>query len=364
MFNYKHYVPILRWKAAEKEALQKIGDDGKKLMTPLVELIMPQSSSYKEGERIKTAPELLAESIAKCSSKFPEIAGEINKYWGGNPIFLDLSLIDHSLRVNGLSQILTSGINLGLSIIPVVCLSTSKEYKQESITYGREQDLGICLRLFSSDIYSSTLKSEIAELLRMYNISESKVDLVVDFQITNEACQMIIDLEKLIPNISNWRSMTFISGTFPKDLMKLSVDLHFIGRSDWMCWKKQILSGGLFRNPAFGDYTIQHPIFFEPTPGANPSASIRYTLPETWMINRGQGLRSPKSAGHAQYPALANLLIKRKEYFGKDFSYGDSYIYEIGSDVNNKKTGNPRTWLRAGINHHISCVISQISNLP
>ena len=96
----------------------------------------------------------------------------------------------------------------------------------------------------------------------------------------------------------------------------------------------------------------------------NPSASIRYALKDKWIIMRGQGLRGEKSKGFAQYPANAQLLSKHKEFFGANFSFGDSYIEEKGRDIKTKETGTPRTWLRAGINHHLACVIFQISNLP
>lgn len=78
---------------------------------------------------------------------------------------------------------------------------------------------------------------------------------------------------------------------------------------------------------------------------------------------RGQALIGEKSKGHAQYPANAQLLSQQDEFFGADFSYGDAYIASKGKDINTKETGTPRTWLRAGINHHLSCVIYQLANL-
>jgi hypothetical protein len=111
--------------------------------------------------------------------------------------------------------------------------------------------------------------------------------------------------------------------------------------------------------PSFGDYTIQHPIFYEPVEGANVSASIRYTSEAYWVVMRGEGLRNRDGAGFAQYPANAELLLSRKEFCGSHFSYGDAYIWQMGSHQS-PTNGNPETWLRAGINHHLVFQARQI----
>ena len=95
--------------------------------------------------------------------------------------------------------------------------------------------------------------------------------------------------------------------------------------------------------------------------GLNPSASIRYTSDEHWVVMRGEGLRNKGGTGHVQYPANAELLTLRPEYCGQYFSFGDNYIYEIS--LNKGKTGNPRTWVTAGVNHHLTFAVRQINDM-
>ena len=38
MFDYKHYVPIVRWKAGERIALRELYDDDKTGLTALIEI--------------------------------------------------------------------------------------------------------------------------------------------------------------------------------------------------------------------------------------------------------------------------------------------------------------------------------------
>lgn len=363
MFDYKHYIPILRWKAAEREGLGLLSDDQKKLMTPVIELLMPQPTRPKEGEAPKSPEQLLADSIAKFKTLLPDIPNDILKFWGKAPAFLELNLIDASLRIDALKQILTIGKELDLSLIPVISLNANTEFQTTVISLVKKYNSGLCLRLFRSDFNKNTLETDINTFLEKNSLSKNYIDLLVDLQIVDDQCLKLASLINQIPTIADWRTLTVASGAFPKDLTEFSVNLHKIKRSDWNDWLSQIESDGLIRKPSFGDYTIQHPIYKEPLPGSNPSASIRYTLEKEWMIMRGQGLRGENSKGHAQYPANAQLLMQQPEFFGADFSFGDSYIAEKGKDVNTKETGTPRTWLRAGINHHLACVVSNLSNL-
>jgi len=364
MFSTKHYVPILRWKAAEREGLEKISDEQKKFITPVIEVIMPQPARVKKDGTGKTPEELLTESIETLKQKLPKIPEEILKYWGKGPIFIDLSLIDISLRVDGLKKILSEGRIRELYLIPVIALNSSSHIQNAYISLAKENAKGLGLRLFKSNFNSAPLIADINSFLTLSELKHQEIDLLVDLQITDGQCLRLAEIIEQIPNIHDWRTFTVISGSFPKDLTNFLPDLHKIDRQDWNNWFNQINSNGLKRKPSFGDYTIQHPIYSEPSPGMNPSASIRYTLSDKYMIMRGEGLRGEKSKGFAQYPANAQLLSQQQEFFGEDFSFGDAYIVEKGKDINTKETGTPRTWLRAGINHHLACVISQIANLP
>ena len=53
----------------------------------------------------KNPEELLAESIEVLKIKLPKIPEEIQKYWGKNPIFIDLGLVGDVAKIN--PQILT-----------------------------------------------------------------------------------------------------------------------------------------------------------------------------------------------------------------------------------------------------------------
>ena len=115
------------------------------------------------------------------------------------------------------------------------------------------------------------------------------------------------------------------------------------------------------RRATFADYTTQHAIFAEPPRRANFSASIRYTSTDDWVIMRGEGVFNDDSAGYAQWPANAMLLCERAEFCGARFSAGDTYI--AARTLDGASTGNAESWLRAGVNHHLTFAVCQLASL-
>jgi hypothetical protein len=187
-----------------------------------------------------------------------------------------------------------------------------------------------------------------------------QIDLLVDLkEDERNEYQEILGSSQQIPNLSAWRTFTFASGAFPVDLSQCKVgEKNPIPRTDWKNWLEQ-RNLKMKRHPSFADYTIQHPVYKEAAQFFAPSASIRYTLENEWIVMRGQRGKSQ------QYLANAQILSGLSEFkkFGKDFSFGDEQIESRGKDLSSKQTGNATTWLVIGVNHHLACVTAQIAKL-
>lgn len=50
----------------------------------------------------------------------------------------------------------------------------------------------------------------------------------------------------------------------------------------------------------------------------------------------------------------------REEFYGREFSWGDNFIFECAQGVH---TGNLRQWVTVDTNHHIRLVSEQLANL-
>ena len=206
------------------------------------------------------------------------------------------------------------------------------------------------------------LNKDLMQLLSNLGISAQEADILVDLKVTTDASIKLRDICGRLPSLLAWRTFTVASGAFPEDLVDLAKNQqHKLMREDWLSWSSQNKRRPtLPRRPSFGDYTIQFPHYKKPVDFANPSASIRYTSESYWVIMRGEQLHGADSPGHAQYWANARLLCNREEFCGADYSKGDEYIYDKSQPT--KNPGTPQTWLRAGINHHLTFVINQIAS--
>lgn len=361
MFGTNHYVPILKWKRAEQGALLLLTPEIKKSITPVVQLVMPKP---KADESLDDLVERYLEESKKVPSKLLEA-------WGVSPIFIDVSLLFTSqLKAQILEMVIKSGSKLGCTMIPVIHLDDAAEIKKVAYLLGRENQRGLCLRLTCSDFTGkSGIGSAIDAFLQSSKLNMSDIDLLVDVKETDGSdgkYERYLGLSQEIPRLAKWRTFTFAAGAFPEDLTKCKLDEeNLLPRIEWLSWIQGRKNPRLLRRPTFADYTIQHPIFRDDVQFFHPTSSIKYTLENEWLVMKG------KKQKFELYLASAAELVKDKRYCGEKFCEGDLYILEkakhFSTYIKNpsiKGTGSTETWLRAGINHHLTLVATQIANLP
>lgn len=351
MFGHPHYVPVLRWKQGERLALQAVQPEDREIMTPLVELVPRDFGPDKNGRPRAPADvvERKAEELLAC--------------WGKEPLFLDLRLLPSRIRGTNsgslLERLCELGRNLGLSIVPVTGMGSPNSYQSAVASIARSEKRGACIRLTAKDIRSSAFRSTLSGLLSYLGLRYSQVDLFIDCQFVKETPIDIESVSTRLPHLTRWRTFTVGCGAFPRDLRGFSVGEHVLPRLDWLSWQTFMLnSTKLTRRPSYSDFTIQHPVFYGPPRHPRYSASIRYTAEEHWVIMRGESVFKDDGPGMKQWPANAQMLCERAEFRGPDFSEGDRYIKEMS--LQTEKTGTARTWLQAGINHHLTYQARQI----
>jgi hypothetical protein len=349
MFDYKHYVPIIRWKAGERIALRELYDDDKAGLTPLIEI---PPDSVEKALKKKT-------SLAEFAS---QLRVQILDCWGRQPAFLDIShltaRVDPNQRFAFTEQFYKQANAIGLSPLPVVGLGGASPASTHNRITSFESSM--CLRVGRGDLVSGGLTRKISNWISIHETDASKVHLVLDLRILDSSDQGYLQFYSNIPLLDEWNTVTIVGGSFPKDLQEFPVGEHLLPRTEWDYWK-QLVRGRLVRTPTFGDYATLHPYLQTPFPGMNVSASIRYTTDDHWLVMRGEGLLNKDGAGHAQYPANAQMLIERPEFCGRDFSFGDNYIYE--RPVKSDQPGIPMNWVTVGVNHHLTFVVRQIERL-
>ena len=367
MFGPSHYVPILRWKQAERFALRNLREDDRKRITPLIELT---PTIFKARRNRDQEPKALdpAQVLERQAKKLLETCGYC-------PFFLDLRYVTVEVprtrgKVHALEYLAEICRNYKLILVPVTGLSRTREYSSSVAGVVKEDRRGICLRVTPPEVLHTGFTNTISAFLKSLNLDAESVHLLVDYEANDPAEPDPQALLARIPHLNKWQTLSVASGAFPPDLQGFQPGNRKIPRYDWLAWKRTVSQGkNRLRKPSFSDYTIQYGLYKEPVEGCNPSVSIRYTLDEEWLIMRGEAPRARATSnqteirpGREQWNSHAQLLCDDgKLFYGESFSWGDAFIHE--KSVKTENHGSPEIWLRAGINHHMTVVSRQIANL-
>lgn len=329
------YAPLLRWKQSEWLALKDLYPEDADRILPIIEIV----------------PKILADR------KLATVPIQLSRSWHGRKVIVDGAPLNASATSQPREVYAMLRDTVGATtadIIPVIKPNHSQDAIQAALEVAVAFNSGLAFRIGPHEL------GMIENLLRSSASHPANVDLVVDLGGMAAGDTRFSEAKRALPNGSLWRNVILLGGSFPKDLTGLAVGQHLLPRHEWHAWSN-LGSRISDSNLMFGDYTIQHVGQAEPVPFPNFSASIRYTAIEDWVVMRGEGVRNEGGAGYDQWPANATLLRERPEYCGSGFSKGDAYIELMGT--NPPSTGGPGSWLRAGINHHMTLVCRQAASL-
>jgi len=308
-------------------------------MRPLFELV-PQSL---EGPPLDRAVQLRAR--------------DISMKWGWDlPCFIDLSQLEDSASLIA-CQVLDRQDHLAATLVAPMQGVLEPRLLRD---LARVRRRGLAIRLSIHEFRQAHLVANLLEMVRSAGLAPAQVDILIDYGSVAAPPERIAEAVTTIYRVEEWRSITVLAGAFPPDLSKLRKnEQHLLARHEWIGYCRFVQAGG---HAGYGDYTIQHPLYEEhERKGLNFSASIRYTGLTDWVIMRGESVRKDNGPGYSQWPAHAQLLAFHSEFRGADFSAGDNYISTMGAQM--EKTGNPKDWLNAGINHHLAMVAHQLEHI-
>ena len=351
------YVPILKGKEGEFAALESLAPEIKTQITPLIE-IPAVPFNFTLGKSAKTLDEhlrTLPDRLLKCLGS--------HSFYIQTPYFGDDDQLEDDRCA--LDALLTNCSKKHLHPIPVLSTDSTAECLN-AVRKLIETGGKACIRLvwedFSEDVDTNKL---IQKLLRSVNkASVSGLDLIVDLgELKTEPSVSVLMARTALhqaQKLGAWDRIVLAAASFPEDLSGVSAaSVDTLPRREWQLWQALQRKPALLpENLIFGDNAISHPVPRELDPRImRMSASIRYTTVEHWLILKG---RNVTQYGFEQYFELCKRLTKRPEYKGKDFSWGDDFIWQCAHHESGP--GNATTWRKVGVNHHITFVVRQLAN--
>lgn len=342
----KQYFPILKGKKGEFSALRELNEEQRSAITPLIEV--PPGAD----------PSAIVANIAEN--------------WSADlPIMVDFHLIDADIEPDpdgafdtesNLQAAFTASKEHSLCLIPVAGITGADVNGIAAI--HASHSCGVCLRLRSYDFEDGNVTTRVHDWIQALGLQQNEVDLLVDLGAINQEQNAIyiMAIAGMLSMLSSIDARRFIlsSSAFPENLSGISRDsIARVPRADWLLWNTVIdRISAPQRIPSYSDYAISHPELPNIDPRLmNPSAGIRYTIDENWLVVKGRGLRS--EAGFAQFRDLSRQLMEQPEFNGLENCWGDTFISEC---AHGGKTGNLTTWRKVGTNRHLCKVIDQLAN--
>lgn len=349
------YMPVLRWKRGEQVALDNLQSATKNALDPVFVI----DAGYDPVDDGGHDPAF--------DARVAQLISTLARHWPGHQASIDFSNIDANARVGSsgrhfVEEFFDQARAEGLLLRPVVSLDVDGPFRAAVANVASLDGRGATLRLNPFD-FDATTNADLAQLLTDIGLTEGTVDLVIDAAQhvlpTPVMSTVVVATIGAIMNISAWRSLTLAAGSFPESLAALTVGTQIIPRNCLTLWTT-VRAASPARLPRLGDYAIIHPEPLEVAGFMNPSASVKYTVDQGWLILRGQGTRTRGSGGFTQFRNHAQQLVAHPLYCGTAFSFGDNLINDIATGA--VCPGNLETWVRIGVNHHIEFVVDRLAS--
>lgn len=350
MRSDKIYVPVLKGKLAEVLALSNVPIPHRNMILPLVEVIAEDS---EDPVSVEAGIDTLVSRIAPA--------------WPGADILLDANWVaDAGALSSGalaITQLHALARAAALHAVPVVWLTSDASIIGEAAAIAKQDGRGACIRLRLADMDNiGVLGTTLATTAAQLGLPPDGIDLVVDFAAVDESNANALGAIAAIvlptlPHLADWRSMTLVSGAFPKNLDAYSAYTPGPApRWDKQLWLR-VRAAGLPRTPTFGDYAVAHPD--APTSGGfAPAPNLRYALDTEWLILKG---KKGTPRGNRDFMDIcAQMLAPNPNPFGgQHFSWGDQEIERCSRSVGGP--GGAKEWRAWAASHHLAFVIDRLA---
>lgn len=350
------YVPVLKWRQGEYQALFTLKTDVKDKVVPL--LVIPPREYDFEEERMK-------KTVHEHVETFPR---RLHAKWGKRLALVDLhNSLEDEIMDDGrpvIEFLLNEAIRLGCNVRPVVGLSKCASYISCVRSFLTVQKTGVALRVKLDELLRPSIDADIAALMSSLCLSSWKeVDLVVDlgepanFEPYGLFAKVVSGAVNKMSGCSTCRSLIFVATSLKlRDIKKPGATQK---RHEWGLFPslRAEIAKTIYA-PCFGDYSIESPSFLSlDMRKMKPAGKIVYTTNDSWLVPKGSAFRG----NEAQMVEHCKAIISSGNYSTTDFSKGDERINETANGLNN--CGNLTTWKWVGVNHHITFVVRQLSSL-
>ena len=350
------YVPSLRWRMGEYQALFRLTDTAKSRIVPYITI--PEIEYDFESRRLK-------KTIQKHVEPFAE---RYKAKWYQRPSWISVhpSIMDNKMndRQDILSYVFDELRPFKATAIPAISLQTNLTIATSvrSILDIDRRGVGISIRL--EDLMKQKPRESIEKLISFVGGSLPETDLIIDLGAPNFAqhrlfTNSLIKALLQLGNLHDFRNFILMGTAFPKTFTDIGKGADQIPRNDWHFYRNLLSEmPSYMRRPNFGDYTIVHPEFKAIDMRiVKPAGKIIYTTSDNWEVRKGDSFRGNPQQMHDHCASIVASGV----FKGSNYSNGDEYIAKCAN--REKGPSNQTRWKNVGINHHMTQVLDDLAML-
>lgn len=331
------YVPVLKWKSGEKESLIQLYPDHKNSILPLIEVVDSTNTQNLAVELNSLFPHsILVDNLAYTDSNY-EFYKELissDKTKKLIPVFYIDELFNDPSIVNEFGE-----VSVRLQVPEPIDSLSNKKFFNKLFNDAKSKITIILDLIFINDIQAATIKFTALKSL----------------------------LNELLNYSSNINHIIISSTSFPENLNSLEAgkDIKYKRYENMLFNKikdldelKDIKNKFIYSDYGINKFTDTNIDFSKLQYGVLPK--IKYTTDDYYYIQKAEKDRL-KNVYTVSIFDMCKKIVESDFFYGKDFSFGDSEIYDRAQRIKDGPGGNTN-WVTYSTTHHIAVILNQLSN--
>jgi Beta protein len=348
------YVPALRWRMAEYQALMRLSANAKERVVPYI-TIPEREFDFDSWQPKKTIHEHVHPFVARYEKKW----GKRLAWIGVHPEILEGVMNDGR---NILTYVFDGLRKFDAKAVPSIRLDAESRFQTSVAAIIQQDGQGVAIAVRLEDLMKKDAFARVVALFRSLGVNEDEVDLIIDlgepnFEPYDAFSIALITALRRLGDLNRFRNFALVGTAIPETFKDVAKGQDELPRHDWLFFQTLLskLPSGM-RRPNYGDYTIVHPDFTPQDMRKIKSAGkIVYTTGKSWWVRKGGAFRGNEGQMHEHCAALVGSGV----FKGNDYSDGDDYIGQCA--IRKAPPSNLTRWKLVAINHHMAHVLNDLS---
>ena len=350
------YVPALRWRQGEYQALFRLTDAAKARTVPFITI--PEVEFDFETRQPKRS---VQEHVHPFAKRFKAKWGQRPAWVSVHPGIANEPMVDGRDIYTYVFEALRA---FQANATPAIPLHAASPIVASAAAIVATDGHGVAVEIRLEDLMKSDARTRIDRLAASLSVAIDEVDLVVDLRAPNfepydAFASALIAVINRLGDLHTFRNFVVIGTAIPATFKDVAKGADQLPRHDWLFYR--VLLGRLpagMRQPNYGDFTIVHPEFKALDMRMIKAAGkLVYTTPGAWEVRKGGAFRDNSAQMHDHCASI----VASSTFNGAGYSSGDDYIAKCA--VHKVGPSNQTRWKDVAINHHITHVLGELSTL-